>query len=67
MRKDYRIKPHFEFSIDKSMMLFAFIPTICWQPWKYRYPRTAVIDIHWLIFHVTIGIWERKQWREKDV
>lgn len=67
MRSDYRIKPIIKLEVDKKDYLFAFLPTIIWMPWKLRYPDTSVIEIWWLIFHVAIGIWERKQRREKDV
>ena len=61
MREDYRIKPRMKAIIDKEYCLFSLIPTVIWQPWKYRYPNTYVVDIHWLIFHLCFGFWERKK------
>lgn len=59
-RKLYRIKPEIKFHVDDSYYAFALIPTIVIQPWTYRYPKTYVIEIRWLIFTIGIGLWERK-------
>lgn len=61
MRADWRIKPYTKLIIDKDDYLFSFIPTIVWQPWRYRYSNTCVIDIHWLIFHLCFGLWEQRK------
>jgi hypothetical protein len=58
-RKEYRIKPTIRFCIDKEDYYFAFLPTILWQPWVYRYPNCdGIINIWWLHFHILIGKWE---------
>ena len=36
-RKEYRINPKFVFEVDKTSRIFFFLPTVYWQPWKYRY------------------------------
>lgn len=59
-RKEYRIKPKFVFEIDTTNRIFFFLPTILWQPWKYRYNDSYVICFCWLIFNVGFGIWERR-------
>lgn len=58
MRKEYRIKPKIRFEIDKG--IFFLLPTIIWQPWKYRYNDTFVISFYWLNFVVGIGLWKRR-------
>lgn len=58
MRKEYRIKPKIGFEIDKS--IFFLLPTIIWQPWKYRYNDSYVIYFCWLVFAVRFGLWERR-------
>lgn len=61
-RKEYRVKPYFEFVIDRDHYDFAFLPTILWMPWCYRYPDSpGVVDIWWLNFHILIGYWEVKK------
>ena len=58
-RRQYRIKPSIRFHVDREDYYFAFLPTILWMPWIYRYPNIdGVIDIWWLHFHVLIGKWE---------
>lgn len=57
-RKKYHIKPKVEFEIIDS--LFFLLPTIIWQPWKYRYNNSYVVCLHWLVFAVGIGLWERR-------
>lgn len=58
-RKEYHVKPYFKFLIDSDHYYFAFLPTILWMPWCYRYPNLhGVIDIWWLNFHILIGRWE---------
>ena len=57
LRKQYRIKPKIAFEIDKQIV---FIPTIIWQPWKYRYCNSYVISFYWFIFAIGFGFWERK-------
>lgn len=59
-RKEYRIKPTFEFRVDTEDYYFSFLPTVLWMPWIYRYPNSVgLIDIWWLHFHILIGKWER--------
>ncbi len=60
MRKDYRIKPKVIFEIDNRSKIFCILPTIIFQPWKYRYIGGVVVDITWLNLHIGIGIWENK-------
>ena len=60
-RKEYRIKPKIGFEIDERYKMFFFIPTIIWQPWKYRWDNSFVISVHWLIFAIGVGRWERKE------
>ena len=57
MRKEYRIKPKIGFEIDKQNYLFFLIPTVIWQPWKYRYKDSYVVCLHWLNFAVGFGLW----------
>lgn len=58
-RKQYRTKPTVKFYVDKQSYYFAFLPTVLWMPWIYRYPNTTgIIDIWWLHFHILIGKWE---------
>ena len=52
-------KFNIQFDIDKRNKIFCLLPTIIWQPKKYRYYGSCIIDITWLIFHITIGTWER--------
>jgi len=59
-RREYHIKPKFVFEIDTTSRLFFFLPTIYWQPWKYRYNGCCVICFCWLIFSFGFGIWERR-------
>lgn len=60
-RKDYKLKFSIKFDIDRRHYYFAFIPTVRFVPWVYRYPNTrGVIDIWWLNFHVLIGTWEHR-------
>ena len=55
-RKKYRIKPIIKFYVDKEHYYFAFLPTVLWMPWVYRYPNVnGVVDIWWLHFHILIG------------
>ena len=60
MRKQYRIKPKIGFEIDKQYYAFFFLPTVVWQPWKYRWNNTYVVELHWFIFTVGFGLWERR-------
>ena len=60
LRKEYRIKPKIGFEIDKRTYLFMFLPTIIWQPWKYRFNNTYVICLYWLNFAIGFGLWERR-------
>lgn len=60
MRKEYRIKPKIGFEIDNQSYVFFFLPTVVWQPWKYRYNNTYVVNLHWLCFDVGFGVWERR-------
>jgi hypothetical protein len=58
-RKGYRIKPTIRFYVDKENYYFAFLPTVLWMPWIYRYSNSdGVVDIWWLHFHILIGKWE---------
>lgn len=61
MRQDYYIKWKIGFEIDKSYRAYSILPTIVWQPWKYRYPLTSIVDITWLNFHIVIGEWRKKR------
>jgi hypothetical protein len=60
MRKEYRIRPKVVFEVDKRDFLFFFLPTIIWQPWKYRWNGCAVVCFHWLNFAIGFGIWEKR-------
>ena len=55
MRKDFYIKPCIQFVFDKE--LYMLLPTIMYQPSRYRYPGTFVITIQWLCFAVGISGW----------
>lgn len=59
-KKDYRIKPYFNFHIDRRSYLFSFFPTVIWQPWCYRDRYVGgIIEIWWLHFHILIGKWSK--------
>lgn len=59
-RGDCRVKPTIKFYIDTNDYYFAFLPTVLWLPWIYRYPGSeGVVDIWWLNMHILIGTWER--------
>ena len=55
------IKWDFVFEIDDRNFLFAFLPTIVWQPSIYRYPNVCIIQIWWLNFNIGIGRWADKE------
>lgn len=57
-RKDYYIEPKIVLIVDESY--WSLLPTVFYEPWGYRYTGTIVLDIHWLIFHIGIGIWRMK-------
>ena len=60
-RSEYRVKPHVEFYIDTYHYYFAFLPTILWLPWPYRYPDlNGIVDIWWFNMHILIGKWVAK-------
>lgn len=59
-RKQWYIKKYFKVQFDTDSYLICILPTIIFQPWRYRYPNCAVIDVTWLNFHITIGEWKRK-------
>lgn len=65
MRKDYKIIPKIWFEIDRDSYIFAFLPTIEWQPWRYRYLRSSIICIRWLNFGIGFGQWVRKETYEE--
>lgn len=58
MRSDYRIKKKIFFEFDCELIFL--LPTIMFQPWKYRYLGTSVVTISWLGMNIGIGIWEKK-------
>lgn len=61
----FYVKPCIKFETDKTNWLISLIPTIMFQPSKYRYANSWIIDIYWLIFHITIGEWKPKEmWRK---
>lgn len=61
-RKKYRIKPTIRFEVDTTHYSFAFMPTILWLPWVYRYPNTdGIVDVWWLNFHILLGRWEERK------
>ena len=60
-RSEYRVKPTMEFYVDTTCYDFAFLPTVLYMPWCYRYPDSkGVVDIWWLNMHILIGTWERR-------
>ena len=60
MRKEYHIRAKIGFEVDKESYVFFLLPTIVWQPWKYRFSKTYAVELHWLIFTVGFGLWERR-------
>lgn len=60
-RENWYIKPLFEFERDTDYYLISLLPTIMFQPWRYRRPGAGVIDITWLHCHIVIGEWKRKE------
>ena len=46
------------FKVDKRYKIYCFLPTLIWEPRKYRYNGQFVFDITWLNFHIGIGLWE---------
>lgn len=63
MRSDYYIKPCVNFHIYKE--LYTLLPTIFYQPWKYRYIGLPVLTLQWLCFALNIGLWTHKERSEK--
>jgi hypothetical protein len=60
-RNEYVIKWDINFDVDDYSYIFAFLPTIIWQPWTFRYPGASVISIMWLNFNIGIGEWKRRE------
>lgn len=60
-RKNWCIKPLLKFERDTDYYLMSLVPTIMFQPWNYRRPGIAVIDITWFHFHIVIGEWKHKE------
>lgn len=60
-RREWYIKKHIGFVCDDNPCIISFIPTIMFQPWRYRFPGCCVFDITWLNLHITIGEWKRKE------
>lgn len=62
-RDGYQIKWNIRFEIDDDHYNFAFLPTITYVPWIYRYPniRQGIIDIWWLNIHILIGEWGNRE------
>ncbi len=60
-RSDYYIKWKISFNVDKKYRAYHILPTIVYQPWKYRGPNVSIIDIAWLNFHILIGEWRNKE------
>lgn len=60
-RKEYIIVPKVTAEKDTRIYAFTFLPTIVWQPWRYRYPNSFVVELWWLNFVVGIGWWERRK------
>lgn len=60
-RENWYIKPLFKFERDTEYYLISILPTIMFQPWRYRRPYIGVIDITWLHYHIIIGEWRRKE------
>ena len=57
-RKEYKIKPMFKFVVDTEHYDISILPTIFWQPWRYRDPYIGcIIEIWWLNFHILMGEW----------
>ena len=61
-RDKYYIKPTINFKVDTHDYYMAFLPTILWCPWIFRYPNSrGIVDIWWLHFHILIGTWVPKE------
>jgi hypothetical protein len=58
VKNSWKIRPKIEFEYDKRDYLFVFLPTIMWQPSRYRYNGSCVVSFYWLLFRVGFGIWE---------
>lgn len=58
-RKDYHIRWNVDFMVEKEIVYI--LPSIIWQPWKYRQPGVCVIEIGWLNFRLTIGTWRKRK------
>lgn len=57
-RMQYRIKPRIHFFIEKDYIFL--LPTLLYVRWQYRYPGRQCAEIHWLVFVVSLGVWEVK-------
>lgn len=60
-RKDYVIEWNITFNVDDHYYVFAFLPTIVWTPWPFRYPNMPVINIMWFNCSINIGTWKNKE------
>jgi hypothetical protein len=60
-RKNYVIDWNVTFNVDDHYYLFAFLPTILWEPWPFRYPNSPIISIMWLNCTIAIGTWKNKE------
>lgn len=59
--KDFHIKPIVVCEVEDTDYMFAFLPTVVWQPWVFRRNHAHVVDIWWLNLHIYIGCWEEKK------
>ena len=60
-RENWYIEKKIKFYNDTDSYIISLLPTILFQPWRHRYPYCAVVDITWLTFHISIGVWKRKE------
>lgn len=58
MRSDYEIEKIIRFEFEPE--LICLLPTVFFQPWKYRYLNTVVVCFSWLGFNIGFGVWRLK-------
>lgn len=56
-RQNYRIKPSIRFHVDDVDYIFCLLPTITYQPWRYRWNGVSILEISWLNIHIKLGEW----------
>ena len=67
MRCNYRIEWSFKCGVNCSAKFFAFLPTILFVPWVYRYPNArGIIEIWWLHYRISFGKWIPKEGKSND-